>query len=175
MVVGDHRVAERAVDAVDGVADHGGADVAYVHLLGGVRGRVVDHHRLACADLGNAAVRIRIERGKRVAEPFGGDCYVEEARTGDFDPVFRRKALHHLLRRLARISEASLLRDLQRFVALVVAELGIRRRHRLDLRKLNARKRLPETVLQPFCNSHFSSASKTSNNPSTQQSNNLTI
>ena len=35
MVVGDHAIAERTVDAVDGVSDHRGADMPDVHLLGG--------------------------------------------------------------------------------------------------------------------------------------------
>src|SRR5699024_12867222 len=46
VVLADDRVAEEFVGAGQGVADDGGAQVADVHLLGHVRRRVVDGHRL---------------------------------------------------------------------------------------------------------------------------------
>ena len=46
VVLTDDRVAEEFVGAGQGVADDGGAQVADVHLLGHVRRRVVDGHRL---------------------------------------------------------------------------------------------------------------------------------
>jgi hypothetical protein len=56
VVRADHLVTEVLKGAYRGVTDDGGAQVAYVHLLRHVRGRVVDHHGLRFR-LGNAQSR----------------------------------------------------------------------------------------------------------------------
>ncbi len=80
MVVGNHAVAQRAVDAVERVADDRGTDVADVHGLGHVRAGVIDHHRPAAAEVRDAEVRRGGERRELFGEPGGGDGQVDEAR-----------------------------------------------------------------------------------------------
>ena len=156
MVVGDHLVAERAVDAVDGVADHGGTDVTDVHLLGGIGGGVVDHHLLAEAGLRD----VEVLRGRDVAQlgsqPVGGDGDVEEAGPGQLQLLDERRLAflqlgEHGLRDLSRRLPQRL-GGRQRVVALEVAELGVRRGKRPHVGEIVSREGGFEPRLQPALN-----------------------
>ena len=129
VVVGYHVVAERAEDPVYRAADDGRADVADVHLLRGVWRRVVDYDLLARALLRDSAAGPRAEVRELRIEPGGGDGEVEEPRAGDLDlleDVVALERLGHFRADLARIG-LRLLRELERVVALVVAEFRIGR------------------------------------------------
>ena len=119
------------------------ADVADVHLLGGVRRGVVDDDLLARARLRNAALRLGAQGRELSVEPRRRDREVQEAGTRDLDLLETGgvEVLDHLLRGLTRI-HLELLGALERVIALVVAEFGVRRRHHAHARKITLRKRL---------------------------------
>ncbi len=137
VIIGDDGVAKRAEDAVDGVADDGGADVADVHLLGGVRRGIIDDNLLACARLGDAALRFGRERRELCGEPFGGDRQVEKAGTRDFDLQFAADIFRDFCRGIAWL-EADFFGELERVIALVIAEAGVGRGDNFDRGKVLA-------------------------------------
>ena len=127
VVVGYHVVAERAEDAVYRAANDGRADVADVHLLRRIGRGVVDDDLLARALLRDAAAGPRAEVRELRIEPGGGDGEVEEPWAGDLDlleDVVALERLGHFRADLARVG-LRLLRELERVVALVVAEFRI--------------------------------------------------
>ena len=139
-----------------------------MHLLGGVRGGVVDDDPLARARLGDAE-RGRAGKGREPGgEPVGRNRDVEEAGPGQFDLLdevrlrlhqLREHGLGNLARRQAQHPGAR-----QRVVALEVAEPRIRGRHGTDLREVISRKRGLETAPQPFFNRHTSSCPSNAQN-----------
>ena len=135
VVVGDDRVAEREEEAFDRVADDGRADVADVHLLGRVGRGVVDDDLPPRADLRDTKMRRLVERTQARREPPVRDGEVEEPGPRHIDFLERLAAFEFLgdfHARLTRV-EAHRLREPQRLVALVVAELRVARGHDAQL------------------------------------------
>ena len=135
VVVGDDRVAEREEEAFDRVADDGRADVADVHLLGRVGRGVVDDDLPPRADLRDTEMRRLVERTQPRREPAVRDGEVEEPGPRHIDFLERLAAFEFLgdfHARLTRV-EAHRLREPQRLVALVVAELRVARGHDAQL------------------------------------------
>ena len=172
VVVGDDVVAKGAEDAVDRVADDGGTDVADVHLLRGVRRRVVDDDLLARTRLGDAQHRLAVQVGETPGQPGGGDGDVEEAGAGELDLLDEvRLRLHQLrvdgLRDLPR-REVQHLRARKRIVALEVAKFRIRCGNRPDLGEVITGERSLKAALQPLFNRHLS-LNNQPNNPTIKQ------
>lgn len=86
MVVPEHGVAEGAVNALEGVADDGRADVGDVHGLGDVGGRVVQDDRFAVAGPGHAEEGVGLEGFEMAREGVVGQGQVDEAGAGDLGP-----------------------------------------------------------------------------------------
>ena len=157
MVIGDHGIAERPIDAVDGISYHGRTDVSDMHLLGGIGRRVVYDDLLAGSKLLNPAIPVGIERSESRAKPLGGDRDVQKAGPRNLSLVFWGKVLDDLHCRLSGISESRLLRNLQGVIALIIAELRVCCGHHPNLREFNIGERLGKTILKPFANSHIHS------------------
>ncbi len=85
MVVGDDVVAEGAVEAVDGVADDGGADVPDVHGFGDVGAGVVDDDGPAVSTVWKREGVVAAHGFDLCGEAFVFEEDVDEARTGDFN------------------------------------------------------------------------------------------
>ena len=127
VVVADRPVAEEPERAAQGVADHRGADVADVHRLGHVGGRVVDDEAPRRGDRCDAQPRIVHRRRQPLNQPRLLDSQVDEPRSGDLERmaevghVDRSGDLGgHLTRRPAQP-----LPQRHRKIRLVVAELRI--------------------------------------------------
>ena len=158
VVVGYHVVAERAEDPVYRAADDGRADVADVHLLRGVWRGVVDYDLLASAILRDAARRLGVESREPGVEPAAGNRQVEEPGACDLDlleDVVALERLGHFRANLARVG-VRLLRELERVVALVVAEFRIGRGQHPDAAEVLAGIRLLKGRLHNVAEFHKS-------------------
>ncbi len=85
MVVADDAIAEGAVDALEGIADDGRADVGDVHGFGDVGGGVVEEDGFAKAGLGDAEGGGGVQIFKAAGEGGVGQGQVDEAGAGHFD------------------------------------------------------------------------------------------
>ena len=155
VVVCDDLVSKRTEDPVDGVADHGRADVPDVHLLGGVRGGVVDHDLLAPPVLRDAAIGRRVERRKPGVEPALRNGEVEESRPRDLN-LLEAGAVKRVRNPLCGVAglQAHLLGQFQSIVALVVAELGVGRGHHADAAEILPGERLLKGRFYNVCERH---------------------
>ena len=156
MVVGDNVVAESAEDAVDGVADHGRADMADMHLLGGVGRGIVDYDFLTRAGLGNSRPVGGGQFGKALSKPLAAYGKIKKSGARDFHLFKARlvKRVYDFRCRLARI-KADFFRDFERIVALVVAELGVGRGNNSQRGEVLAGERGLKRRLYGICQCHF--------------------
>ena len=83
VVVANHLGAAEGQQTADGLADDGRAQVADVHLLGGVRGRIIDQPGLAAAGTGGSGLQVLLRViGLQPAEQGGRlEAEVQESRT----------------------------------------------------------------------------------------------
>jgi hypothetical protein len=142
VVLPDHVVAEALQGAGQGVADHGGAQVPDVHLLGHVRGRVVDDHALR-PFAGDTEPVVPPDPGRLGADPGVGEGEVHEAGAADLDAlahVADLEVLHQASGDLAR-RQPQPLAQRQRGVDLHVGVLA-RAQHRVRAGVLGAERRL---------------------------------
>ncbi len=84
VIVGDDGVAEEAVDAREGVAENGAAEMSDVHFLGDVRAAVIEDDGLGFGDGGNAEPGVAPALGDLVGEILGLEAEVDEAGAGHF-------------------------------------------------------------------------------------------
>ena len=133
VVLRDHLVPQGGEDAVETVADDGGAQVPDVHLFGNVGRRVVDDDPLRVRGAAQPVVGVLQHGGGRLGQHVGADPEVDESRPGD-------------LQGLAQVGDVELLDDAgrnlpgraflllgeaQRHIGLEVPELGFRGRPHL--------------------------------------------
>jgi len=154
MVVGDHTVAEGAVDAVKGIADHSRADVADVHRLGHIGARVIDDHGATVPGVRDAEARRGGECCELLGQPLRGNGQVDETGAGDFGARQHRRqrqggerCLGHGARRTAQGFGR-----LHRVVTLEIAKARVGRRLNADARPLlRFAERGPERLPYPLC------------------------
>ena len=115
-----------------------------VHLLGGVRRRVVDYDLAPFAALLHAEVRVRAHFRKATLEPVAGYGDVQESGTGNLH--LERQQRGHLLGNRTR-RQFEFLGELERIIALEVAKLWVRSRQNPDEGKILARECLLECLL----------------------------
>jgi hypothetical protein len=104
VVMGDHLVSDPGQHPAQAVTDHGGPQVADVHLLGHVGGRIVDHHDLRLGDPHHPDVRVGKLLGDGVGEHRGLQPEVDESWAGDLGRLGKIRQLqpgHDLRRDLA--------------------------------------------------------------------------
>lgn len=126
VVATDHLLARELQDLHHRGADHGGTQVADVHLLGHVRLRVVDHRRTGVRGQRHAEAVVGGTRGQGLDDRPVGDGDVQEAGPGDLDlpdQVTGRDGLDHGRRQLARVG-LRLLRERQDAVGLEVGPVA---------------------------------------------------
>ena len=115
-----------AVQARQGVADHRGAQVPDVHLLGHVGRGVVDHHAQRLGRGGDAQARVVHQGTELGVQESGGQRQVEESGAGDLDggEVGQVQARRDLGGDVAR-GAVQRLGQRHDAVGLVVAALGV--------------------------------------------------
>ena len=105
MIVGNDLVAESAEDSIDRITDHRGADVTDVHLLGGVRRRIVNNDFLARSTLLNTRIVRSVKLGEPRGKPLAADRKIQKSRSCHFHLGKRTlvESFHYLSRSFARI------------------------------------------------------------------------
>ena len=127
MIVGDHPVPDKTVNARQRVAEDRAAEMPHVHFLGDVRTAVIDHDRLGHRDRGNPKTGVAETLGNLLREVFGLEAKIEETGPGDLGllgDVPDEDDLGQLARELDRIGPHRLAKG-QREVGLEVAVPGI--------------------------------------------------
>ena len=135
VVLRDHLVPQGGEDAVETVADDGGAQVPDVHLFGNVGRRVVDDDPLRVRCAAQPVVGILQHGGGGLREDVGTDPEVDEPRPGDlrgFAQVGDVEPCDYVRRDLPG-GAFLLLREAQRHIGLEVSELGFRGRPHLRI------------------------------------------
>ena len=106
VVLADHLVAHELQHPDERVADHRGAEVTGVHLLGDIRRRVVDHDPLLLGVRFDAEAIVAGDGGELCSEPLGREGDVDEPRSGHLElarHAVQRAGVDHPLGDLARV------------------------------------------------------------------------
>ena len=135
VVLRDHLVPQGGEDAVETVADDGGAQVPDVHLFGNVGRRVVDDDPLRVRCAAQSVVGVLQHRGGCLGQHVGADPEVDEPRPGDLQGFAQvgDVELGCDVRRDLPGGSFLLLGEAQRHVGLEVPELGFRGRPHLRI------------------------------------------
>ena len=130
--------------------------MADMHLLGGVGRGIVDYDFLTRAGLRDSCLVGGGQFGKALSEPIAAYGKIKKSGACDFNFLKAGlvESVDDFRRRLARI-KADFFRDLERIVALVVAELGVGRGNNSQRGEVLAGERGLKRRLYCFCQCHF--------------------
>ncbi len=128
MIVGNNVVAEKTIEAREGIAEDGAAQMADVHLLGDIGTAVIDDQRLRFGDGIDSETDIEPAPGDLPGEVIGLQAKIEETGAGDlglFGEAFEIDGLGQLGGEVARIG-LGFLGENHGGVGLEIAVAGVR-------------------------------------------------